>query len=185
MTEQIIMAGFGGQGVLSIGKILAKAALYEGKNVSWLPSYGPEMRGGTASCSVIISEDEIGAPNVTDATAVLVLNRPSFEKFEKDVIPGGALIVNSSLISNKASREDINPYYIPASEIANEIGNSRATNMVILGAYLEIVQVVDKNTVINVITETFKNKNPKLTELNKKALTIGGDWAKEHVGDIV
>jgi len=185
MTEQIIMAGFGGQGVLSMGKILAKAALHEGKNVSWLPSYGPEMRGGTTNCNVIISDEEIGAPIVTDATAVLVLNRPSFDKFEKEVIPGGNLIVNSSLISNKTSRDDINAYYIPASEIANEIGNSRATNMVMLGAYLEASDIIDKDALIGVVTEIFKNKNPKITELNKKAIALGADCVKNYIGDIV
>jgi len=184
MTEQIIMAGFGGQGVLSMGKILAKAALHEGKNVSWLPSYGPEMRGGTANCNVIISDDEIGTPIVTDATSVLVLNRPSLAKFENDVIPGGSLIVNSSLISNKTIRDDIQAYYVPASEVANEIGDSRATNMVMLGAYMEITRIVDKDTVIKVITEAFKNKNPKIIELNIKALTLGADCAKEHMGAI-
>lgn len=180
MTEQIIMAGFGGQGVLAIGKILSKAALYEGKNVTWLPSYGPEMRGGTASCDVIISDEEIGAPIVTEATAILTLNRPSFEKFEKYVMPGGALLVNSSLVSIKSKRDDINSYYIPATELANKIGNDKATNMVMLGAYLEVSKVTKKENVVKVVAEIFNKKNPRLTELNEKALDFGTDWVKKQ-----
>jgi len=173
MSEQIIMAGFGGQGVLAMGKILGKAALHEGKNVSWLPSYGPEMRGGTTNCNVILSDEEIGAPIVTEATTVMVLNKPSFVKFEKDVVAGGNLIVNSSLIDNKTARTDISAYYVPATEIANELGDVRAANMVMLGAYLEATKVVDKAAVIEVIAEIFNKKSPKITKLNEKALEMG------------
>ena len=138
MTHEIIMAGFGGQGVMAMGKILVEAAMEEGKNVSWLPSYGPEMRGGTANCSVIVSDEPIGAPIVTEATAAIVMNRPSLDKFENDVIPGGALFINSSLIDKKASRDDIKVYYVPANDIANELGTDKVANIVMLGAYLQV-----------------------------------------------
>lgn len=137
MIEQVIMAGFGGQGVMSMGQLLAYSGMLEGKNVSWLPSYGPEMRGGTANCNVIVSDDEIGSPIVTEATAVIAMNLPSLDKFEHSVMPGGTLIINSSLIERKCSRTDIDVFYIPANEIADELGNNRVANMVMLGAYLK------------------------------------------------
>jgi Pyruvate ferredoxin/flavodoxin oxidoreductase. len=110
MIEQVIMAGFGGQGVMSMGQLLAYSGMLEGKNVSWLPSYGPEMRGGTANCNVIVSDDEIGSPIVTEATAVIAMNLPSLDKFEHSVMPGGTLIINSSLIERKCSRTDIDVF---------------------------------------------------------------------------
>lgn len=178
MTHEIIIAGFGGQGILAMGKILAKAALKEGKNVSWLPSYGPEMRGGTASCNIIISEEKIGAPVVSEATAALVLNKPSLEKFERSVIQGGALFVNGSLVGIKSSRNDLNKYYIPANEIANDIGNSNMVNMIMLGAYLEVSEVVKQDTIVDVINEIFGSRKPSIIEINKEALVRGMAWGK-------
>ena len=178
MTHEIIMAGFGGQGVMAMGKILAEAALKEGKNVSWLPSYGPEMRGGTANCNVIVSEEPVGAPIVNEATAALVLNRPSIDKFEKDVVPGGVLIVNSSLIDKKAVREDIKVFYVPANEIANEIGNSKIANMVMLGAYLEVSQAAKQETIMEIITEIFADKKASVIPMNKEALIRGAASVK-------
>ena len=122
MTEQVIMAGFGGQGMLLAGQILAYAGLDEGKNVSWLPSYGPEMRGGTANCCVIVSDEEIGSPVVAEADTVIVMNRPSLDKYESAVKTGGLLIINSSLIDQKSTREDIDVVYVPANELAEELG---------------------------------------------------------------
>ncbi len=178
MTHEIIMAGFGGQGVMAMGKILAEAALREGKNVSWLPSYGPEMRGGTANCNVIVSEEPVGAPIVTEASAALVLNRPSLDKFEKDVIPGGTLIINSSLIDKKATREDIKVYYVPANEIANEIGTGKIANMVMLGAYLEASGAAKQDTIMEVVSEIFSGKKAEVIPLNKEALTRGAACIK-------
>ena len=132
MTEQIIIAGFGGQGVMSMGQLLAYAGMLEGKNVSWLPSYGPEMRGGTANCNVIITDDMVASPIVTQASAVIALNKPSLDKFENAVIPGGMLFVNSSLIDRKSMRGDIEAFYIPANEIADELGSSKVANTVVL-----------------------------------------------------
>ncbi|MDD2481399.1 MAG: 2-oxoacid:acceptor oxidoreductase family protein [Lutispora sp.] len=178
MTHQIIMAGFGGQGVMSMGKILVEAGLKEGKNVSWLPSYGPEMRGGTANCSVIISEEPVGAPTVTEATAAIVMNRPSLDKFEKDVIPGGDLLINSSLIDKKATRDDINVYYVPANEIANDMGSGKIANMVMLGAYLKITGAAKEDTIMEYIAEVFSGKKASVVPLNKEALKRGADCIK-------
>jgi len=173
MTHEIIMAGFGGQGVMAMGKILVEAALREGKNVSWLPSYGPEMRGGTANCSVIVSEEPIGAPIVTEATAVIVMNRPSLDKFENTVIPGGALFVNSSLIDQKAKRDDIKVYYIPANDIADELGTGRIANIVMLGAYLKASGAANEESIMEIITEIFSGKKANVIPLNKEALVRG------------
>ncbi|NLM42428.1 MAG: 2-oxoacid:ferredoxin oxidoreductase subunit gamma [Clostridiales bacterium] len=178
MTHQIIMAGFGGQGVMSMGRILAEAGLKEGKNVSWLPSYGPEMRGGTANCSVIISDEPVGAPTVTEATAAIVMNRPSLDKFEKDVLPGGHLFINSSLIDRKATREDINVYYIPANEIADELGTGKIANMVMLGAYIKVTNAAKEETIMEYIEEIFSGKKAELIPLNKEALKRGADCIK-------
>lgn len=173
MTHEIIMAGFGGQGVMAMGKILVEAALKEGKNVSWLPSYGPEMRGGTANCSVIVSEEPVGAPIVTEATAAIVMNRPSLDKFEEDIIPGGDLLINSSLIDKKATRKDINVYYIPANDIANELGIGKIANIVMLGAYLKISGAAKEESIMEIITEIFSGKKASVIPLNKEALLRG------------
>lgn len=178
MAHEIIMAGFGGQGVMAMGKILAEAALKEGKNVSWLPSYGPEMRGGTANCNVIISEEPVGAPIVTEATAAIVMNRPSLDKFEKDVIPGGVILINSSLIDRKAERDDIKAYYIPANEIANELGTGKIANMVMLGAYLAVSNAAKIDTIMEIITEIFGEKKASVIPLNKEALLRGAACIK-------
>ncbi|MHB1393460.1 MAG: 2-oxoacid:acceptor oxidoreductase family protein [Clostridia bacterium] len=178
MAHEIIMAGFGGQGVMAMGKILAEAALKEGRNVSWLPSYGPEMRGGTANCNVIISEEPVGAPIVNEATAAIVMNRPSLDKFEKDVVSGGALIINSSLIDQKATRDDIMVYYVPANDIANELGTGKIANMVLLGAYLEISGATKEDTIMEIITEIFSGKKASVIPLNKEALLRGAACVK-------
>lgn len=178
MTHEIIMAGFGGQGVMAMGKILVEAALKEGKEVSWLPSYGPEMRGGTANCNVIISEEPVGAPVVSEATAALILNRPSLDKFENDVIPGGTLIINSSLIDKKATRTDIKVYYVPANDIANELGSGKIANMVMLGAYLEASGAATQDSVMEIISEIFTGKKASVIPLNKEALVRGAACIK-------
>ena len=136
MVERNIFAGFGGQGVLLMGQLLAAAGMKEGKNTSWIPSYGPEMRGGTANCSVMLSEQEIDSPLVTRPTSLIVMNRPSLEKFEDSVVPGGSIFVNSSMIDIKVKRTDVNAYYVPCTEIATELGNPKVSNMIMLGAYL-------------------------------------------------
>ncbi|WP_026476492.1 2-oxoacid:acceptor oxidoreductase family protein [Alkaliphilus transvaalensis] len=179
MTEKVILAGFGGQGVMSMGQLLTYAGMIENKQVSWLPSYGPEMRGGTANCAVIVSKSPVGSPIITtDATAALVLNLPSLLKFEDSIVANGNLLINSSLIEEKAKRSDLNAYYIPANDIANEIGNSRVANMVMLGAYLELTKVVSVDSVIEALKKVFGPDKQHLVPLNKEALDRGAAAVK-------
>ena len=174
-TQQVICAGFGGQGVMSMGQLLTYAGMLEDKNVSWLPSYGPEMRGGTANCGVIVSESPVGSPIITQATSAIVMNLPSLLKFEKDIVPEGMLLINSSLIERKASREDVKAYYIPANEIANEIGNAKVANMVMLGAFLELTKVVSVDSIIAALKKVFGSAKEHLIPINKEALEKGAE----------
>lgn len=175
LNEKVICAGFGGQGVMSMGQLLTYAGMLEGKQVSWLPSYGPEMRGGTANCNVMISEAPIGSPVITnDATAAIVMNLPSLDKFEENVAPGGMVIVNSSLIPKKVARQDVKAFYVPANEIANELGNVRAANMVILGAYLELSNnPVAVESIIEALKKVFGASKAHLIPMNEEALRRG------------
>jgi len=174
--EKIIIAGFGGQGVMSMGQLLTYAGMIEEKNVSWLPSYGPEMRGGTANCAVIVSDKQVGSPIITsDATAAIVMNLPSLDKFEADVNKGGNLLINASLIEKKATRDDLNVFYIQANEIANELGNGKVANMVMLGAYLEITKVVKVESVIEALKKVFGPAKEHLVPMNKEALEKGAE----------
>ena len=175
MGKEIICAGFGGQGVLLLGQLLAYAGLQEGKNVSWLPSYGPEMRGGTANCCVVVSEEEVGSPVVTEADVVIVMNRPSFEKYEASVAPGGKLFVNSSLIDLKTDRADIETYSVPVNAIADEIGNGRVANMVMLGAVLEKTHIVSPDTVLSCLRASFGERKAHLIPVNAEALQKGAE----------
>jgi 2-oxoglutarate ferredoxin oxidoreductase subunit gamma len=179
MLEQNLFAGFGGQGMLLIGQFLAEAGMQEDKFVSWLPSYGPEMRGGTANCSVVLSDREISSPVITAAGCVVAMNRPSLEKFEKTVRPGGLLIINSSLVDVKATRSDIEVLYIPASETAEQIGNPKGANVVILGAYLQKRPVVSVESVMAAMEHKLGPKKARFLEGNKKALLAGMELAKQ------
>ena len=167
MNHKIIVAGFGGQGVLSIGIMLAYSAMTEGKEVSWLPSYGPEMRGGTANCSVNISDKPVASPIVTRPDILIVMNTPSLAKFEDAVVPGGTIIVNSSLIENKVRRTDVKTYYVPANERAAELGTARAANIYILGVLNKVSGILKEESVKAGIAYNFKNK-PKLVPLNEQ-----------------
>lgn len=179
MEERIVIAGFGGQGVMALGQLLTYSGMIENKRVSWLPSYGPEMRGGTANCNVIISTDAVGSPVVTESTAAIVMNRPSLDKFENTVVPGGKLFINSSLIDRKSTREDIQVYYIPANEIANELGNPRVANMVMLGAFLEATKAVEVESVLNkAFTAVFGENRSHLLPINKEAIEKGSEIVK-------
>lgn len=173
MTQQIIIAGFGGQGVMSLGQMLCYSGMQEGSEVSWLPSYGPEMRGGTANCQVIISDQDVASPIISLADAVLAMNLPSLDKFESRIKPDGMLFINSSLISKKSERDDINVYYIPANDIAVELGNSRVAGMVLLGAYLKASGVVDPKSVIESLEKVLGKKKANLIPVNKEALERG------------
>src|SRR6056297_579074 len=181
MDEKIIVAGFGGQGVMAIGKLVAYAGMLENKQVSWLPSYGPEMRGGTANCDVIVSDRLIGSPVVTeDANTAIVMNLPSLEKFESHIVKGGNIFVNKSLIEKKAKRDDINAYYIQANEIAQDLGNPKVANMVMLGAYIEITKVIKPQTIIDAFTKVFGEDKAPLIPLNEEALKKGAEFVKEN-----
>ena len=173
MVERNIFAGFGGQGVLLMGQLLAAAGMKEGKNTSWIPSYGPEMRGGTANCSVMLSEQEIDSPLVTRPTSLIVMNRPSLEKFEDSVVPGGSIFVNSSMIDIKVKRTDVNAYYVPCTEIATELGNPKVSNMMMLGAYIGKSKCVDIETVLEALLEKLGERKAKLIPLNREALKRG------------
>ena len=137
MNKQILIAGFGGQGILFSGKFLAYEGLIDGKEVSWLPSYGPEIRGGTANCSIIISDTKIGSPIVDTPDVLIAMNAPSFDKYINEIVPGGQVFVDSSLISKKSERTDIEAYYIPATKLASDNGMSTLANMIIVGKILK------------------------------------------------
>jgi 2-oxoglutarate ferredoxin oxidoreductase subunit gamma len=176
MLERAIFAGFGGQGVMSMGKLLTYAGMIEGKEVSWLPSYGPEMRGGTANCSVIVSDALIGSPVISnDATCLIAMNLPSLVKFEEDVVAGGVIFVNSSLIERKVDRDDVQTYYVPANQIANELGNLKVANMVMLGAYLKAIHPVKDESIIETFHKLFTGAKEKLIPMNEEALQRGAD----------
>lgn len=178
MTAKIIFSGFGGQGIMAMGQLITYAGMFEGKEVSWLPSYGPEMRGGAANCSVIVSDEPIGAPNISSATDVVVMNEPSMEKFEDYVVPGGNLFVNSSLIAAKASRKDIHVFRIPVNDIAKKTGNDKVANMVMLGAFLKVNPVVTRKSVVDAFLKVYGENKKSLLPLNLKALDAGEEAVK-------
>ena len=179
--QRMKIAGFGGQGVLSAGVVIAACAMNENLDVSWIPSYGPEMRGGTANCSVILSNKRIGSPLTTEPNVLIVMNGPSFDAFENDVVEGGLVIVNSSIIDRKAKRNDVNTIYIPLTEIASNIGLTAAANMVCLGAYLEYTKIIDYKLLFDVIPNTIKRKN--LIDINKKAVEAGVKYIQDNYSD--
>ena len=178
MVERNLFAGFGGQGVLLMGQLLAQAGMMEGKNTTWVPSYGPEMRGGTANCSVTLSDQEIDSPLVTVPTALVAMYRPSLEKFEKTVAPGGSIFVNSSIVDIKVQRTDVNAYYVPCNEIAAELGNDKVSNMIMLGAYLGKSKCVEIETILEALLEKLGQKKAKLIPLNREALLKGAECVK-------
>ena len=178
MTNEIMVAGFGGQGVMAIGKTLAEAGMKEGKDVSWLPSYGPEMRGGTANCCVVISEDEIICPIVLEPTELIAMNLPSLLKYEPTVAKGGTIFVNSSIITEKVSRDDVRAVYVPCLDIANELGNAKVANMVMLGAYIEAMGNLGTDTIKEMLVHMFTGPKAKLVDLNIEALRRGAACVK-------
>ena len=180
-TTQILIAGFGGQGVLFAGKFLAYKGLVQDMQVSWLPSYGPEMRGGTANCTVILSPERIGAPLVETTTEIVVMNRPSLMKFEPTLQPGGIAFINSSIVPDKVTRDDIRAIYVPCDAIAAELGNPKVANMVMLGAYVGATEALKVETIEEMIHEMFTGKKAKLVPLNLEALQRGIQCAKEQM----
>lgn len=181
MQTEVIIAGFGGQGVLFAGQVLTYAAMDNGKEVTWIPSYGPEMRGGTANCTVIIADEEIGSPLVLNPQAVIVLNLPSLDKYEPLVKTGGVLVANSSLINRGPQREDITSVFIPANEIAERLGDKRLTNMVALGALLSQLPVLTLPTIEKALEDHLPARHKRLLGVNFEALRQGAAYAQEHV----
>jgi 2-oxoglutarate ferredoxin oxidoreductase subunit gamma len=177
MHEDIIIAGFGGQGIMMIGQLLAYSGLNEGRNVLWLPAYGPETRGGFANCTVIISDEEIGSPLIGNPNSLIVMNLPSLDKFEKSLKSGGLLIVNKSLVNRPAERTDVEVLMIPATEVATDLGNMMAANMVVLGAYLEKRKIVHFDSVLGALPKMFPGKD-SIIPLNKSALEKGAELAR-------
>ncbi len=177
--ERIIIAGFGGQGVLMLGKLLAQAGMLENKQVTWLPSYGPEMRGGTANCHVIISDACIGTPIVTEATGVIAMNLPSLDRYESSVQPGGWLLLNSSLVPRVPSRGDVRVLPIPANEIAQQQGSQRVANVVMLGACLALARPVQKASVVAAIEDVLGHGKQHLLSINLNTLEAGLAFAHQ------
>ena len=174
MLQEMIFAGFGGQGVLSMGMLLAYAAMKEGREVSWMPSYGPEMRGGTANCIVNISDQPISSPIVSKFDVAIVLNQPSLKKFESRVKKGGILIWENTMIKKPPTRTDIKIYAIPAIEKAtNELKNVKVMNMLFLGALVKVKEVVKKESLLVALKNTLPKRNHHLIPLNKKAIDLG------------
>ena len=179
-TRQFLFSGFGGQGILFAGKFLAYKGLTEDKQVSWLPSYGPEMRGGTASCSVILSDEPVGSPIVSKPDVLVAMNLPSLDKFENKVKPGGVLVINSSIIDRKAERDDIQVVYCDANGIAESVGNPKGANVAILGAMLQKAPVVSDEFMSEAIRIELGERKAKFLPGNMKALQAGKDAAAQQ-----
>ena len=173
MKKEIIISGFGGQGGLAIGKNLVEAGMAEGLFVTWAPSYGPEMRGGTANCSVVLSDKPVGSPVFNHPTELIALNEPSLAKFEAGVQPGGVVFINSDVVTDKVSRPDLKAIYVPCSKIAEEVGNPKVGNMVMLGAYVAETKILKPETIEHMIEEMFAGAKAKFIPLNIEAFRRG------------
>ncbi|MBI3161422.1 MAG: 2-oxoacid:acceptor oxidoreductase family protein [Chloroflexi bacterium] len=180
MQKEIIISGFGGQGVLFAGQVVAYAAMDTGKEVTWIPSYGPEMRGGTANCTVVIADQEIGSPLVKHPPLVIALNLPSFDKYEALMQPGGTLVVNESMVDRGAKRDDINAIFIPANEIAEQIGDRKLTNMVAVGALLAALPEITVEMIEAALKAHLPERHQHLLPKNYEALRGGFECAKEQ-----
>jgi 2-oxoglutarate ferredoxin oxidoreductase subunit gamma len=178
MTKYLF-AGFGGQGVLFIGKVMAQAGMIAKRQVTWIPAYGPEMRGGTANCSVIISNKRIGSPTVGKPDIALVMNEASYQKFLANVVPGGTLYVNSSIVPELPGREDIKIVRVPVNDIAHELGESKVANIVMLGVIQAITPSLEDAIIVKALVE-LAGKKPELAELNSRAFNAGVEYAKKH-----
>lgn len=178
MHHEIIMAGFGGQGIMFAGQLLAYAGMLEDRFVSWIPSYGPEMRGGTANCSVVVSDREISCPMVSAPSILIALNLPSLERFEPAVVSGGTIVYNSSLITKAPERDDIEMAAVPANETAEKLGNVRIANMVALGALVQKTGLVRMDSLVAALKEVLPEHRQHLIPLNKSALEAGAEHCK-------
>ena len=178
-TKQLLISGFGGQGLLFTGKVLAYKWLTEGYNVSWLPSYGPEMRGGTANCSVVVSEHIIGSPLVADPNVLVVMNVPSLLKYEERVTKGGIIFIDSSMVDIKVKRTDVDVYYVPASQLASDNGMTVLANMILMGKVLQVFGETDRDVIRKGLEKCIPARKADMLELNMKAIEIG----LNYVGD--
>ena len=173
MNKEILIAGFGGQGILFSGKFLAYEGLIDGKEVSWLPSYGPEMRGGTANCSIIISDSAVGSPIVSNPDILIAMNLPSLDKYENETKKGGQIFVDSSLIERKVERDDVETYYIPATKMASDEGLTGLANMIMIGLLIKKANVMPYENVEVAMKKVVPAKKQNLFDLNIKAVEIG------------
>lgn len=173
INEKVIIAGFGGQGVMLMGQLLSYAATEKDINTLWFPSYGPETRGGTANCSVTISEEYVNSPVISTPDSIIIMNKPSLDKFQQKLKKGGHLFLNSTLVKDVVLREDVNVHNIEANTIATELGNIKVANMVILGAYLAITKLFTEDEVLEILKKKFTGDKASLITINKKALEAG------------
>ncbi len=178
MHEEVIVSGFGGQGALFAGQLLTYTGMDEGWHVTWIPSYGPEMRGGTANCTIILSGDDIGSPIIREPTICIVMNPPSMDKYEPLIRPGGLLVVNSTLVRTKSERDDIEVVYIPANELAAEMGNVKMANVVLLGAMLGTREILPIESIKRTFDEHIPQRRKHIIEPNKRALDRGVEYAR-------
>lgn len=181
MQTEVIFSGFGGQGVLFAGQMLSYAAMDAGKEVTWIPSYGPEMRGGTANCTVTVSDEEIGSPMVRNPQAVVAMNLPSLDKYEKLIKPGGLLVLNSSIVEKRPTRTDIRVVLIPANELAEELGDKRLSNMILLGALVANLNLLEMSDLEKALEAHLPARHHKLLPANFKALHKGAEFVAEAV----
>jgi len=174
--HEIVIAGFGGQGLLFIGKVLAYAGLMEQRQLSWLPSYGPEMRGGTANCNVILSDDPVGSPIVQHPNVLIVMNAPSLDKYESAVVPGGKIFVDSTLITRKVARDDVDVCYVPATQMAKDAGLGNLANMILLGAVIRETGCIRWETLEGALKHVIPARKADLLGVNLQAVEIGKDY---------
>ena len=176
MTYETIFAGFGGQGILFAGKVVAYAGMIEGKNVSHLPSYGPEMRGGTANCSVIVSDEDVASPIITEPSAIVVMNGPSLDKFENAVVPGGKIFIDSALITRECKRDDVDVYTLPATKMANDMGFPKLANMIMVGKLIKETKMFTWDQLKGAVTKLVPAAKAAMLESNIKALEAGYNY---------
>ena len=180
-----ILAGFGGQGILFMGKVIAYAGLYDDKQVSWLPSYGPEMRGGTANCNVILSDAPVGSPIVNTPNVLMVMNNPSLDKYENAVQPGGKIFLDSTLIARKVTRTDVEAYYVPATKMAMDMGMPTLANMILLGALIAKTGCVREESLTDALHKVIPARKADLFDLNMQALQAGKEFAEARNHDLM
>ena len=178
MTYEILLAGFGGQGILFAGKLLAYCALFEGKEISWLPSYGPEMRGGTANCNVILSDTPVGSPIVDHPNVLMVMNAPSLDKYENAVTAGGSIFLDSTLITREVERKDVEVYRVPATQMANEMGMPGLANMILLGAVIAKTGCIEEAAIEDALKKVIPARKMNLLEANMNALEAGKNYVQ-------